>query len=128
MADASLAPAHPGRDPTPATVYFDGACPVCTREIAALRRLRGAEVLEFVDVTACPTEALGPGLTRQAALASMHVRRTDGSLARGAAAFATLWGSLPATARLGRLVGHPAVLPVAERAYRGFVRLRRLWR
>ena len=54
------------------TVYYDGACPICSREIAQYRKVQGAERLDFVDVTACDANGLGPGLSRDAALARIH--------------------------------------------------------
>jgi predicted DCC family thiol-disulfide oxidoreductase YuxK len=108
-------------------VYYDGACPVCSREIATYRRAEGAEALCFVDVSR-PDATLAPGLTREAALARMHVRRADGSLASGAAAFAALWSALPGWAWLGRIAALPVVAPVLELGYRGFLRIRRAWR
>ena len=48
--------------------------------------------------------ALGAGLSRDSALARLHVRGPDGQLASGARAFTTLWRSLPRTAWLGRLL------------------------
>jgi len=111
-----------------ATVYFDGACPICSREIAQYRKAQGAERLAFVDVTACSAERLGAGLSREAALARMHVRRADGTLASGAAAFAEIWLQLPRLAWAGRIASSPIVLPVLEVGYRGFLRVRRLWR
>jgi len=108
-------------------IYFDGGCPVCSREIATYRRAKGAEGVCFVDVTQ-PDAALAPGLSREAALARMHVRRPDGSLASGAAAFAALWSALPGWAWLGRIASLPVVAPVLELGYRGFLRLRRAWR
>jgi 3-demethoxyubiquinol 3-hydroxylase len=110
------------------TVYYDGACPVCSREIAAYQRARGAEAIEFVDAAACPAPALGEGLTREAALAAMHARRPDGSLVQGARAFGEIWGRLPDTRPLGALMRVPGVAWVAELAYRGFLRVRRAWR
>jgi predicted DCC family thiol-disulfide oxidoreductase YuxK len=110
------------------TVYYDGACPICSREIAQYRRFQGAEWLDFVDVTACGENGLGPDLSRDAALARMHVRRADGSLASGAAAFAEIWQQLPRFAWAGRLAASPVVLPVLEIGYRVFLRVRRLWR
>ncbi|CAH0128492.1 thiol-disulfide oxidoreductase DCC family protein [Roseomonas sp. CECT 9278] len=110
------------------TVYYDGACPICSREIAQYRKVQGAERLDFVDVTACDANGLGPGLSRDAALARMHVRRADGSLASGAAAFAEIWQQLPKLAWAGRLAASPIVLPVLELGYRVFLRVRRLWR
>ena len=120
MNTSSVAPAT--------TVYYDGACPICSREIAQYRKVQGAERLDFVDVTACDANGLGPGLSRDAALARMHVRRADGSLASGAAAFAEIWQQLPKLAWAGRIAASPIVLPVLEIGYRVFLRVRRLWR
>ncbi|TQF77093.1 DUF393 domain-containing protein [Elioraea sp. Yellowstone] len=107
--------------------YYDGACPVCAREVAFWRGRPGGGAIAWVDVSA-PDAAPGPGLTRAAALARMHVRLPDGRLVAGARAFAVIWGAMPGFRRLGRLVGHPLVAPVAEAAYRGFLAVRRLWR
>jgi predicted DCC family thiol-disulfide oxidoreductase YuxK len=116
-------------EPAPAsTVYYDGACPICSREVALYRARPGAERLDWVDVSACPAEALGPGLTRKAALARMHVRDAGGGLVSGAAAFAAIWRALPGLAPLGRVLALPVVAPAAELAYRLFLRVRRVWR
>ncbi|MFY7961506.1 MAG: thiol-disulfide oxidoreductase DCC family protein [Elsteraceae bacterium] len=109
-------------------VYFDGACPVCTREMAVYQRAEGAESVDFVDVARCGPAALGPSLSTEAALARLHVRLTDGRLVSGAAAFAALWLSLPRWAWAGRIASLPVILPALELAYRGFLKLRRLWR
>jgi len=109
-------------------VYYDGACPVCRREIAHYQGRAGAEGIDWVDVSSCAPEALGPDLTRESALARMHVRAPDGALVSGAAAFAALWSALPGFRWLGRLVGASPIAPLAEGAYRGFLLLRRVWR
>ena len=114
--------------PPDATVYYDGACPICTREMAQYRQTQGAERLAFVDVASCDAAALAPGLTREAALARMHVQTADGQMASGAAAFVALWRTLPRFSWMARIAGLPIVLPMLELGYRGFVRLRRLWR
>ena len=115
-------------DQREATVFYDGACPVCSREVAQYRRLRGAEALRFVDASCCDAAAFGPDLTREAALARMHVREADGRLVSGAAAFAAIWRRLPAFAWAAPVLEHRFVAPVAEAGYRAFLRLRRLWR
>ncbi len=109
-------------------IYYDGACPVCSREISQYRRLRGAEALSFVDVSACPVEALGPDLSRAAALERMHVRLADGRLVSNAAAFVAVWRALPGLRWLGWIAGLPVVLPALELGYRAFLLLRPLWR
>ncbi len=66
------------------TVWHDGACPLCRREIALMRRLDRRGEIEFVDVAAlyavCPAD-------RAALLARFHARE-DGTMLSGAAAFA----------------------------------------
>ena len=62
------------------TVYFDGGCPVCSREVAMYRRQPGADGLQWVDVARCGPADLGEGLTREAAMARLHLRSADGSL------------------------------------------------
>lgn len=119
---------HGTQSQPPATIYYDGACPVCSREIAQYRKAKGGDRLAFIDVSACGPEALGADLTRDAALARMHVRRADGTLASGAAAFAELWRQLPRFAWAGRIASSALVLPMLEFGYRAFLRVRRLWR
>ena len=92
------------------------------------RQQNGAEHLSWVDVSICDSAQLGPGLTREAALARLHLRRSDGSLVSGASAFTSLWQALPAWVLLGKLLGAKPVLPVLEAGYRVFLVIRRSWR
>lgn len=92
------------------------------------RREPGGDALCWIDVGHCSPAELGAGLTRDAALARMHVRRPDGTLVSGAEAFTTLWRALPRWAWLGRLLGTPATLWLLEAGYRVFLVVRRLWR
>lgn len=106
------------------TVYFDGACPLCRREIAFYRRRSGAERIRWVNVGRADASFLGHDLCRDAALERFHVRRADGSLVSGARAFAALWQALPGFRLLGRFTALPVVAPLAELAYRTFLRIR----
>jgi demethoxyubiquinone hydroxylase (CLK1/Coq7/Cat5 family) len=109
------------------TVYFDGGCPVCSREIAHYRSRAGEQSLAWVDVARADA-ALGPGLSRDAALARMHVRREDGTLVSGAAAFAVLWSRTPGYTWLGKVASWTPVNGALEVGYRGFLVARRAWR
>ena len=110
------------------TVYFDGGCPVCSREVAMYRRQPGANALQWVDVAHCGPAELGTGLTREAAMARLHLRRADGSLVSGALAFTGLWRALPQWAWLGRVLGQGPGLWLLEAGYRAFLVARRGWR
>jgi len=114
--------------PPCATVYFDGGCPVCSREVAMYQRQPGADAVQWVDVAHCGLGDLGAGLTRQAAMARLHLRRPDGSLVSGAQAFTSLWRVLPRWAWLGRVLGAGPGLWLLEAGYRSFLVVRRGWR
>ena len=106
------------------TVYYDGACPLCRREIGFYRRLRGADRIDWVDVRAVAEESVGPGLCRGDALARFHVRRADGRLATGGQAFAELWQALPGLRWLGALARLPGAARALDAGYAVFLRLR----
>ena len=108
------------------TVYFDGACPLCRREINFYKGCRGAGDVAWVDVSKEDGDIIGGDLPRQSALKRFHVRRNDGGLASGAEAFAELWMALPAFARPGRWLALPGVRHVAEVTYRAFLVVRPL--
>ena len=102
------------------TVWHDGACPLCRREIALMRRLDRRGRITFVDArdetTVCPAD-------RDALLARFHARE-DGQMVSGAAAFAAMWRAIPVLRPLGLLARSPRVLRLLERAYRAFLKVR----
>lgn len=110
------------------TVYYDGGCPVCTREIGFYQRRRGAGRIRWINLAQCDDRELGTGLSREAACARLHARRPDGRLMSGAQAFAALWQALPAFHLAGRAAALPGIAQGLEWGYRGFLKVRRLWR
>lgn len=113
---------------TSCTVYFDGACPVCRREIAHYRRQRGSESIAWVDASSCDEAELGPGLDRSVLLSRFQVRNADGTLTSGAAAFVAIWRLLPAFSWLAALASSRPVLALLEAGYSIFLRVRPRWR
>jgi predicted DCC family thiol-disulfide oxidoreductase YuxK len=106
-----------------ATVYFDGGCPICSREIGFYQRQPGAELIAWVDLTTCPDSALPNGISRQAAMARFHVATAAG-VTSGAAGFLALWLALPRFRWIGRLLSIPPMPWILERGYRIFLRIR----
>ena len=105
----------------PVRVWYDGACPLCLREIALMRRLDKRGRITFVDVAvgsdpSCPID-------RAELLARFHAEE-DGVMHSGAAAFAAMWRAIPLLRPLGLAARSPAVLRVLEAAYVRFLRLR----
>jgi predicted DCC family thiol-disulfide oxidoreductase YuxK len=102
------------------TVWYDGACPLCRREIALMRRLDRKQALDLVDISV-PTNACP--IDRAEALARFHVSE-DGRLLTGASAFAAMWRSVPALRWLGLAARWPVLSWLLERAYRAFLAIR----
>ena len=101
------------------TVWYDGGCPLCLREIALLRRMDRRGRIAFVDAASedgCP-------LDRADLLARFHARE-DGRMLDGAAAFAAMWRAIPVLRPLGLAARNRMVLAVMEAAYRRFLRVR----
>jgi predicted DCC family thiol-disulfide oxidoreductase YuxK len=107
----------------PLTVLYDGACPLCRREIGVYRGLRPNTPVCFADVSDT-TLPLPPGTTREQLLARFHVRGSDGRLLSGAQAFLALWAALPGWRWLARVGRVPGTAWVMERVYRRFLRVR----
>lgn len=113
----------PVHESQPLTVLYDGACPLCRREIGVYRGLKPNTPVCFADVSD-PALPLPGGTTRAQLLARFHVRGSDGNLLSGARAFLALWAALPGWrwfALIGRL---PGATWAMERMYRFFLRLR----
>lgn len=108
--------------PTPPhlTVWFDGGCPLCTREIALMRRLDRRGAIAFVDLEgdgACP-------LDRAAMLARFHAQERGGPIVDGAAAFAAMWRAIPPLRPLGLAARWRPLLWLLEKAYLVGLRIR----
>lgn len=104
------------------TVWYDGDCPICVREVALLQRLDAQEAIDFRDISQIGREDDLPA-PRQDLLARFHAAE-NGRLLNGAAAFALVWRNIPRLRWAGKLAASPPVLWGLERAYSVFLRLR----
>ena len=102
------------------TVWYDGACPLCIREIALMRKLDRRGAITFVDI-ASPAQSCP--IDRQLMLDRFHASE-DGRLLSGAAAFAAMWRAIPALRPFGLLARMPGALAVLEALYLQFLKVR----
>ena len=106
----------------PVTVWYDGACPLCRREIAVMRKLDWRDRIAFVDISGENEPAACP-LDQTELLARFHARE-HGRLVSGAEAFAAMWRATPLLRLPGLLAKNRWVLAALEGAYRRFLRVR----
>ncbi len=108
------------------TVLYDGACPLCRREIAVyrdLQPLQSSSPVCFTDISNASV-SLPVGTSREQLLARFHVQGRDGQMLSGAQAFLALWAALPGWRWLAFAGRVPGAGWVMERMYRLFLRWR----
>ncbi|MFO1068261.1 MAG: DUF393 domain-containing protein [Geminicoccaceae bacterium] len=93
----------------PTTVYFNGSCPVCSREIAHYRKAADAAQapLAWCDLSQQPEALRARGIHGEAAFARLHAVDGDGRLLEGVDAFLALWSQLPGWRIAARVLGRP---------------------
>jgi len=106
--------------PSACEVFFDGDCPLCRAEIGMYQR-QGAQA-RFTDVST--GAGAPPEIGADAAMKRFHVRRADGVLVSGAAAFAELWKATPGWRWLGHIAALPPFVWIGEGLYRAFLVIR----
>jgi predicted DCC family thiol-disulfide oxidoreductase YuxK len=109
-----------GKNDPQVTVWYDGDCPLCLREIGLMRRLDTHGAIAFIDVH----EGKGCPLEPEVLLERFHAQERGKTLVSGAEAFAAMWRAIPLLRPLGLLARNRLVLAALERAYRCFLRYR----
>jgi predicted DCC family thiol-disulfide oxidoreductase YuxK len=109
--------------PYPLTVFFDGACPICTREIALMRRLDRRRRLVCCDFSRPDYDATSIGFAPSELGRVIHARWADGNVITGLEVFRAMWEAvgLGLLAKLSRL---SLVEPLVLRAYAWYARNR----
>lgn len=107
-------------------ILYDGECPLCSREIAALRRLDRRDRLSFVDIAAPGFDPSRYGLDQAAVMGRIHAALPDGRVVEGMEVFRRAYGAVG----LGWLLAPsrwPGLRGVFDAAYRVFARNRLRW-
>jgi predicted DCC family thiol-disulfide oxidoreductase YuxK len=108
---------------TPVSVFFDGSCPLCRREVRMYQKIASSVPIHWIDVSSNLQENT-TGRSCAQLMSRFHVRTADGVLLSGARAFIALWLVFPGWRWLGRLGSLPLMPTVLELLYRGFLRIR----
>ena len=106
------------------TVFFDGSCPICSKEINFYKMRAGADELSWVDVSDEEIPIPIQTRSREELMARFHVLSSSGELVSGGAAFAELWASLPAFKIFGKIFKLPILRYLINVGYDIFLTLR----
>jgi predicted DCC family thiol-disulfide oxidoreductase YuxK len=89
---------------TEITTFFDGGCPMCSKEIAHYQRLDRSGRIHWVDITRDAAALDAAGLDAETAMRRLHVQTATGEMLTGVPAFVAVWRQLPGYRLLARLV------------------------
>jgi len=78
-------------------ILYNGACPICRREIEHYQHLDGdgRKALDFADISEAHPTLKKLSLSQDSAKRRLHVLDADGRLLVGIPAFAAIWELLP---------------------------------
>jgi predicted DCC family thiol-disulfide oxidoreductase YuxK len=105
---------------TPDTLFYDGQCPLCMREVRLLTRIAD-DGLKLTDVHGITDDSDEP--SRLARLKNLHLRTGDGEWLTGVDATVRAW-SHTRWGFLFRVLRWPLIGPLAEKAYAYWARKR----
>lgn len=104
------------------TVWYDGACPLCLREIRWMDNLDKFGLIRFVDLANPETNY---PLDRRLMLNRLHVQENV-TILSGVAAFAAMWRAVPLLRPIGIIACNRLVLHGLEWGYRMLLGIRPL--
>ena len=119
----AIATADAAAAPFDVEVFFDGACPLCVREIDVLRRLDRHSRIRFSDIAAGDFDDGSIDVPWETLMARIHGRLPDGTVIEGVEVFRRMYaaaGFSPLVA-LSRLPGISHLLALG---YAGFAKNR----
>jgi predicted DCC family thiol-disulfide oxidoreductase YuxK len=102
------------------TVFYDGKCGLCRREIDHYKHIAPQDVFEWVDITIDPSMTKKIGISYADGLKLLHATDATGKLYVGIDAFLLIWRQIPRWRILAKIVSLPIIRPVANIAYRAF--------
>ena len=112
----------------PVQVFYDGGCPVCSREMRHYCGRSDGERLIFIDIAAPDFRAEDYGYRQADLMAALHARLNDGTTRTGIDAFRLIWQATPRMGWLAWVAGLPGVHGGMALCYRCFAANRRHFR
>jgi predicted DCC family thiol-disulfide oxidoreductase YuxK len=102
------------------TVFYDGKCGLCRREIDHYKQITPADVFDWQDITADASRLERLGVTYADGLKLLHAQDVYGKLHVGVDAFILIWRHIPRWRVLAMVVSLPIIRPLTNCAYSAF--------
>ena len=106
------------------TVFYDGKCGLCSKEINHYRKIAPAGIFLWQDITVSAEDLRKEGISLSEGLKLLHAKNSEGQMHVGVDAFILIWRQLKRWRVLAALVGMPIIRQIAHVAYRAFANWR----
>ncbi len=106
------------------TVFYDGKCGLCSKEILYYRRIAPDGVFDWQDITVSSKDLNAQGITLSDGLRLLHAMDSHGRLHVGVDAFILIWKQLRYWKLLAWVISLPIIRSIAQGAYTGFANWR----
>lgn len=106
------------------TVYYDGICSLCSKEISYYKKIANKEKFDWQDITKSSEGLNQHGYSLEQGLKKLHVKDSSGNFHIGVDAFIIIWRNLPYWKLLSHLVSLPIIYQIAKFAYTKFANYR----
>jgi len=104
-------------------VFYDGACPLCTKEMRMLQRRDQGQRIRFTDIADPSFDAAAVGLSWETLMSRIHGRLPDGTVIEGVEVFRRLYAAV-GFSTLAKLSRAPGISHLLELAYHLFAKNR----
>ena len=113
-------------EPTTIEIFFDGACPLCLREIQMVRAMDRRKRIRFTDIADPSFDAGAVGTTYAALMERIQARLPDGTWIEGVEVFRRMYGAI-GLGSLVPLTRIPGISHALELGYQKFAKNRLRW-
>lgn len=106
------------------TVYYDGKCGLCSKEIRHYQRIAPQNTFNWIDITREPDLLTDKGYRVSDGLKALHAEDADNKMHIGVDAFIQVWRNLPYWWLIAKIVSLPIIKPLAAYVYEKFAEWR----
>jgi predicted DCC family thiol-disulfide oxidoreductase YuxK len=106
------------------TVFFDGKCGLCSKEISHYRKIAPDGIFIWQDITKSADDLKANGISLSEGLKLLHAKDIDGKFYVGVDAFILIWKQLKRWRLLAIFVSLPIIKQIINFAYKIFANWR----
>ncbi|MCH2038298.1 MAG: DUF393 domain-containing protein [Rickettsiales bacterium] len=99
------------------TVFYDGKCGLCSKEINHYRNIAPDGIFDWQDITENSDDLKKEGISLSQGLKLLHAKDDHGTLHIGVDAFILIWKQLKRWRILAAFVGLPLIRQIANMSY-----------